>query len=147
MPIRPEFRQFYGDEWLTRRDQILDRANHRCERCGKPDRQKVYVGVALPAFWYDPEFKRWRDGNGSVTAKCLWHIPQRRLVSVILTVAHLNHDPRDNRDENLAALCQRCHLLHDRKHHAATARRTRAARQRQMWLSFEIENAARPEGL
>lgn len=35
---------------------------------------------------------------------------------VILTVAHLNHDIRDNRPENLKALCQRCHLNHDRRH-------------------------------
>lgn len=33
---------------------------------------------------------------------------------VILTVAHLNHTPEDCRDENLAALCQRCHLTYDR---------------------------------
>ena len=33
---------------------------------------------------------------------------------VILTVAHLNHDISDNRPENLMALCQRCHLNHDK---------------------------------
>lgn len=32
---------------------------------------------------------------------------------VILTIAHLNHDVRDNRDYNLAALCQRCHNILD----------------------------------
>jgi 5-methylcytosine-specific restriction endonuclease McrA len=36
----------------------------------------------------------------------------------MLTVAHLNHDPADNRLKNLQALCQRCHLKHDEKHHA-----------------------------
>jgi len=33
---------------------------------------------------------------------------------VVLTVAHINRDTFDNRDENLKALCQRCHLQHDR---------------------------------
>jgi hypothetical protein len=33
---------------------------------------------------------------------------------VVLTVAHLDHDLVDHSDENLAALCQRCHLTYDR---------------------------------
>ena len=32
---------------------------------------------------------------------------------VILTTAHLNHNITDDRDENLAALCQKCHFRHD----------------------------------
>ena len=36
---------------------------------------------------------------------------------VILTVAHLDHDKTNNRFHNLKALCQRCHLYHDRKQH------------------------------
>jgi heterodisulfide reductase subunit B len=34
---------------------------------------------------------------------------------VILTVAHINHDTTDNREENLKALCQYCHLNLDRR--------------------------------
>jgi hypothetical protein len=40
----------------------------------------------------------------------------------VLTTAHLNHDPSDNREENLAALCQRCHLAHDLQHHLQSRR-------------------------
>ncbi|MBS4000790.1 MAG: hypothetical protein KGZ71_09950 [Desulfobulbaceae bacterium] len=36
---------------------------------------------------------------------------------VILTVAHIDQRKSNNRFSNLAALCQRCHLNHDRKHH------------------------------
>lgn len=32
---------------------------------------------------------------------------------MILTVAHLNHIPMDCRDQNLRALCQRCHNSYD----------------------------------
>ena len=39
---------------------------------------------------------------------------------IVLTVAHLNHDPADNRDENLKALWQWCHLNWDKLHHAET---------------------------
>jgi len=55
---------------------------------------------------------------------------------VVLTVAHLGaprpdgtpgdkHDKTDVRDENLAALCQRCHLNFDRDEHKQNAARTR----------------------
>jgi hypothetical protein len=38
----------------------------------------------------------------------------RRWIVIVLTVAHVtNDDPADCRDENLAALCQRCHNRHD----------------------------------
>ena len=32
---------------------------------------------------------------------------------VVLTVAHLDHDPTNNDPSNLRALCQRCHNAHD----------------------------------
>ncbi|MBI5950207.1 MAG: hypothetical protein HY865_01005 [Chloroflexi bacterium] len=50
---------------------------------------------------------------------------------VIFTVAHLGHgtgdkhDKMDVRDENLKAMCQRCHLLFDLDEHIANAKRTR----------------------
>lgn len=36
---------------------------------------------------------------------------------VVLTVAHLNHVKYDVREENLKALCQKCHLGHDLPRH------------------------------
>lgn len=71
---------------------------------------------------------------------------------VILTVAHLGtphpdgtpgdkHDKMDVRDENLAALCQRCHLNYDRDEHMANAaatrrRRRESAGQLTLWLDL-----------
>lgn len=42
--------------------------------------------------------------------------------NIVLTVAHLDHDPANCADDNLAALCQRCHLGYDAGHHADTRR-------------------------
>jgi hypothetical protein len=36
---------------------------------------------------------------------------------VYIACAHLNHDPTDNGPRNLAALCQRCHMIHDAAEH------------------------------
>lgn len=51
---------------------------------------------------------------------------------VILTTAHL-YDMRPEAASllNLAALCQSCHLRHDREHHAETRRKTLAAKKHQ----------------
>ena len=48
---------------------------------------------------------------------------------VVLTVAHVHdHAPENVEPANLAALCQRCHLNHDRKHHIAVRAETRKAK-------------------
>lgn len=53
---------------------------------------------------------------------------------VVLTVAHLDHDIRNNSFFNLRALCQRCHLRYDAKHHARNARKTRIKKSKQLNL-------------
>lgn len=47
---------------------------------------------------------------------------------VVLTVAHLDHNTQHNGEENLAALCQRCHLRHDLRLHQVNAAATRRRR-------------------
>ena len=48
----------------------------------------------------------------------------REGMKVVLATARLDHDPSNNRPGNLKALCQRCHLRHDRKEHRRRARIT-----------------------
>lgn len=48
---------------------------------------------------------------------------------VILTVAHLNHNPRDCVEDNLKALCQRCHLKHDLPEHIFNRKYGRKAKE------------------
>ena len=43
--------------------------------------------------------------------------PDGVLNDLVLAAAHRNHDTSDNTDGNLAALCQRWHMLHDRPEH------------------------------
>jgi len=49
---------------------------------------------------------------------------------VVLTTAHLDHDPANSTRENLVAMCQRCHLTYDAQHHARNAAATRRAAKR-----------------
>ena len=41
--------------------------------------------------------------------------PKAKVKRIVLTTAHLDHRLVDHRDENLASLCQRCHLNYDRQ--------------------------------
>lgn len=51
---------------------------------------------------------------------------------VVLTTAHVHdHRPEMDRPDNLAALCQRCHLGHDRPRHMERAAITRASKRGQ----------------
>ena len=60
--------------------------------------------------------KRIRDRDGNA---CLWcHAANGQPhpetgATVVLTVAHLDHTPENCADDNLAALCQRCHNRYD----------------------------------
>lgn len=67
--------------------------------------------------------------------------PKTRSV-VVLTVAHLNHRPRDDRRENLRVWCQLCHNRHDARHRALNAIRTRAAKRGQLLMPFNGELTA-----
>ena len=47
---------------------------------------------------------------------------------VFLTTAHLDHNPANNSESNLAALCQKCHNTYDAgKRHANRKHRAQAA--------------------
>jgi hypothetical protein len=133
MPIRPEFRQYYKAEWRTViRPRILERDGHRCKRCGKPDRVRVKVMRDGSGRWLDPELRTWRDCRGAAIKPPRGGI--RHKILVILTVAHLDHQPWNNDDGNLAALCQHCHIAHDSQHHYSTRRRIAAELAGQMFL-------------
>lgn len=67
---------------------------------------------------YPPDWhaiaRRVKDAAGWRCEQCGHaHAPRE---GYTLTVHHIDGDPQNNRDENLVALCQRCHLaLHGKK--------------------------------
>lgn len=84
--------------------------------------------------WWDIEATRWRDGWGRLLPRRALPAPEEmtaglvKVTRVVLATAHRNHDTSDNAAANLAALCQRCHLLHDRPEHQRRRRITLRAR-------------------
>jgi hypothetical protein len=129
MPIAPEHRWLYPIDWPQLSNLIrFRRAGGRCEHCARPHgRHVIHLGNGI---WWDEERAAWRDGRGRRVRLPppgeLARIepvfagmdpPRPRTTRVSLAGAHLNHDPGDNRPRNLAALCQRCHMVHDAPEH------------------------------
>lgn len=85
MPIRPENRGRYPKDWRSIVERIRARSGNCCE--GSPT-------------WPDC-----RAVNGD---------PHPETGStVVLTVAHLDHQPENCSDDNLRHWCQRCHNTYD----------------------------------
>ncbi|MGI3902386.1 MAG: hypothetical protein ACRYGP_24240 [Janthinobacterium lividum] len=81
--------------------------------------------------WWDDEAKRWRDGAGKTVRRLKTPcslIERTRTTRVVLATAHRDHDPTNNDGTNLMALCQRCHILHDKAEHQRRRRLTYLAR-------------------
>lgn len=144
MPIKPENKHRYPADWRAIRLRILQRAGWRCEHPGCGARQYA-VGC-----WHRPGGGPWqwlglwgqndnprtyaearqvaadesftRYGDGAVPAG------DPPVIVIVLTIAHLDHQPEHCAPENLRALCQRHHLAHDADHHRASAQATRRAR-------------------
>ena len=125
MPIRPQHRWLYPIDWPQLSAWVrFTRAARRCECCGRPHGKVVaHLGDGR---WWDEQAGTWRSGRG----RPLSGLPSPtsglpvKWTKVVLATAHLNHNPGDNRPQNLKAWCQRCHLIHDRQEHLRQRRLT-----------------------
>ncbi len=103
MPVKPENRSRYPANWSEISRSIrFERAGGRCEFID-PD-----TGERCTARHGEPH---------PVTGS-----------RVVLTVAHLDHQPENCDPANLLAGCQRCHLRYDAEHHRLNAAVTARAR-------------------
>jgi hypothetical protein len=116
MPIRPENRDRYPEDWDAISAAIRHRAGDRCECEGECGR-RTHAG-RCPNRQGQPAY-----GTGSI---------------VVLTTAHLDHTPENCAGDNLKSMCQGCHLHYDRPHHAETRRRTFEQRTGQQSLLQEV---------
>lgn len=133
MPIKPENRKLYpggsptSPEWKALRSRMLEREQHKCKWCKAPNHQWIARGNGRCSDSYmlmEGEVFHVETGEFLGRAKGSEY-DTKNLIQVILTIAHLDQDPTNNEDDNLAALCQRCHNRHDAPHRAKSAAKTR----------------------
>ncbi|MCW3675430.1 hypothetical protein [Burkholderia cenocepacia] len=133
MPIKPENRGRYPANWPAIRARILARANNRCEQCHVANGDTITRGVDKDAgtfqrFSGEGEVYAADDGRVLGFCRASEYSSNGRWTTIVLTIAHLDHVPEHCDDDNLKALCQRCHLAYDAEHHRANAAATRRAR-------------------
>lgn len=106
----------YHPDWKTViRPAILERDKHCCKFCGVQNQRIIHrFGKGADDWEY------WPEGMESES----WSLDGLKATKIVLTIAHLDQDKENNDYENLAALCQKCHLGIDLKHHMANARET-----------------------
>jgi len=107
----------------------------KCEQCGVTDRKTALRACG----WWTPATLeatvhmsggRFTDRPDTPCIQLPWTPPTGtraglagfpreicRWVGIILTTAHLDHNPANNADDNLRLLCQWCHLHYDGPHH------------------------------
>lgn len=117
MPINRRYRWFYPIDWpQISRVVRFERAHGRCQHCGRP--HGVRIRCLKDGRWFDEDTRSWRDGRGQPAAwPDIVEYAGVRMTRVVLAACHRDHDPTNNRPGNLLALCQRCHMLHDRAEH------------------------------
>lgn len=101
----------YPANWKTEiRPAIIERAKNCCEFCGVKNHSVIYrFGKGMNDWMY------WPDGMEGESMI----VDGKKPTKVILTIAHLDHDKGNEFVdlERLKALCQKCHLGYDMKHH------------------------------
>lgn len=122
MPISKAQLALYPRSWKAIRKEILERAGSRCECAGecKLPHAGGRCGL-LHGEWV-------RRGEAEE------EMGTYRTIRIVLTIAHLNHNPKDSRRRNLKAMCQRCHLRYDSALHQRNAALTRDRKRGQLRL-------------
>lgn len=138
----PMNKALYPKNWGEISKARRESAGNRCEWCGIPNHAVVIRNPAKTSeFLYlgdTPETDYWFTQE-NVPVGGLWDYPDwyngdQKQIKIVLTVAHLDQNPANNEPANLVALCQRCHLNHDRPHNLPKVRRTKIRRKHERLL-------------
>ena len=135
MPISPKNQKRYPPNWPDIRRSILQRSRWLCEFCGVADHAWIVRGEGnrYRVITYEDEEGNPEDPMRLEVATCC---DNEKVVRVVLTIAHLDHQPENCDPENLRALCARCHNRYDKAHRQSNARRTRREKAGQLEMGL-----------
>lgn len=118
----------YPPNWFTEiRPRILERAKDKCERCAVVNYSVISRETGYYYVWQEPPYDHpdgLSDYQTAVEFRYCYNKRRspddKKVIIIILTIAHLDHDLSHNEDCNLQALCQKCHNNYDIGHRKST---------------------------
>lgn len=99
-----DYSQYHPDWRDVIRPQILKRDQYKCKVCGVKHKSTVYKTTNGAYIECDDFMQEWAISQG------------KKVFTLYLQIAHLNHDKSDNDPSNLQALCPIHHARHDKEH-------------------------------
>ena len=140
MPIRPENKARYPDNWQEIRASIIQRSQNRCECTGQCGRYHLPAGMTPQTMGDFPQAEKKR-------CFAMQYEPHPRTnAKVVLTIAHLDHQPENNDPDNLRAMCQRCHNMYDAPNRTRNRRANQDRASGQELLPFAGKKDAQQSG-
>lgn len=137
MPIKPENKKLYPKNWNDISYVVRFLIAHgKCQGCGVnhhaigqrdeegkfiPICGNIHLDLAGEGKYLNFETLSYLDAR--FMANNLSQLEEKYIV-IVLTTAHMDHNPRNCKLSNLKALCQKCHNNYD-KHHRAMNRRSK----------------------
>lgn len=130
MPI--DYKKYPKDWKRVIRPRILERADNCCEFCAKNNQI-----VRNHTIGFRDKNDDWNEIDCSIQGDVDAEDAEAegyKMVKIILTIAHIDHDITNNSDDNLAALCQRCHNRLDIKDRVKNRKETLRIKSKQLSL-------------
>ena len=99
-----DYSQYHSDWRDIIRPAILKRDGYKCKHCGIRHKSRVYKDTTGKYVECDTFMEEWAKSNG------------RKVFTLYLQVAHINHDKNNNEPSNLMTLCPIHHARFDTEH-------------------------------
>lgn len=156
MPIKAENKALYPANWDDISREAKERAGWMCQHDGCTCRQYA-VGYWEGEAWrqhghFGHEVEGAYAQARQYAAEVQWSLtgdepdPDPKVIVIVLTTMHLDHDPTNCDPANLMVACQRHHLRYDQQHHAESAYMTRMAKRQNLELPLGTHEPSQKEG-
>jgi len=99
-----DYSQYHPDWRDVIRPAILKRDGYKCAHCGIKHKARVYKDTTGKYVDCDDFMEQWAKSNG------------RKVFTLYLQIAHLDHNKQNNDPSNLKALCPVHHARFDTEH-------------------------------